>query len=85
MSPKSQDNCKLASWLMVVDQRNSSHQNWGPLDPISYTFCHMKMIQQSKLLKITFQTTFMLESRSRFSCKVIFMVKDYRSFCLDPS
>ena len=44
MSLESQDNWRLASWLMVVGQMNSSDQNWVSLDPISYNFCHMKMI-----------------------------------------
>jgi hypothetical protein len=57
---------------MVVDQRKSIGQNWGSLDPISYTFCHMKMIPRLKLLLMTFQTTFMLKSRAKFSWKVIF-------------
>ena len=50
MSLKSQENCKLASWLMVVGQMNSSNQNWVSLDPISYNFNHMKMIPREKLL-----------------------------------
>ena len=72
MSPKIQDNVKLARWFMVVDQRKSTGQNWGSLDPISYNFCHMKMIPRETLLKVTFQTTFMLRSRSSFAWKVIF-------------
>ena len=72
MSPKSQDNIKLASWFMVVDQRKSTDQNWGSLDPISYNVCLMKMIPRSKLLKMAFQTTFMLNSRASFAWKVIF-------------
>ena len=62
MSPKNQDNVKLASWFMVVDQRKSTGQNWGSLDPISYHLCHMKMIPRETLLKMTFLTTFMLKS-----------------------
>ena len=38
MSLKSQENWRLASWLMVVGQMNSSDQNWVSLDPISYNF-----------------------------------------------
>ena len=71
MSPKSQENVKLASWFMVVDQRKSTSQNWGSLDPISYNFCHMKMIPRDQLLKIKLQTTFMFKSRSIFAWKVI--------------
>ena len=44
MSPKSQYNGKLARWFMMVDQRNSSDQNRGPLNSISYNCYHMKMI-----------------------------------------
>ena len=84
MSPKNQDNVKLASWFMVVDQRKSTGQSWGSLDPISYNFCHMKIIPSEELLKITLQTTFMLRLRASFAWKVIFMVKDDRSFCLNP-
>ena len=36
MSLESQENWRLASWLMVVGQMNSSDQNWVSLDPISY-------------------------------------------------
>ena len=50
MSLKSQENCKLARWLMEVDQRNSSDQNWVSLDPISYNVYHMKMITRETLL-----------------------------------
>ena len=50
MSLKSQENCKLASWLMVVGQMNSSHQNWVSLEPISYNFHHMKIIPRETLL-----------------------------------
>ena len=50
MSQESQENWKLASWLMVVGQMNSSDQNWVSLDPISYNFHHMKIIPRSKLL-----------------------------------
>ena len=49
MSLKSQENWRLASWLMVVGQMNSSDQNQVPLDPISYTFYHMKMIPREML------------------------------------
>ena len=72
MSPKNQENVKLARWFMVVDQRKSIGQNWGSLDPISYNVCHMKMILREKLLKMTFQTTFMSKSRVILSWKVIF-------------
>ena len=72
MSPKRQKNVKLASWFMVVDLRKSTSQNWGSLDPISYNVCHMKMILREKLLKMTFQTTFMSKSRVILSWKVIF-------------
>ena len=60
MRPKYQDNDKLASWFMVVDQRKSIGQNWGSLDRISYNICHIKMIQREKLLFMTLQTTLML-------------------------
>ena len=43
-SQESQENWKLASWLMVVGQMNSSDQNWVSLDPIAYNFHHMKII-----------------------------------------
>ena len=72
MSPKSQDNVKLARWFMVVDQRKSTSQNWGSLDPISYNFYHIKMIKRETLLKMTFQKTLMLKSRRSFAWKVNF-------------
>ena len=72
MSPKSQDNIKLARWFMVVEQRKSTSQNLGSLDPISYNICHTKMIPRETLLLIKFQTTFMLKSRDSFACEVIF-------------
>ena len=75
MSPKSQENVKLASWFMVVDQRKSTGQNWGFLDPISYNFCHMKMIPREKLLQMTFQITLMLKDRAIFFWNVIFYGK----------
>ena len=50
MSEESQDIWKLASWLMVVGQMDSSDQKWVSLDPISYTFHHMEMIPREKLL-----------------------------------
>ena len=50
MSQESQENWKLASWLMVVGQMNSSDQNWVSLDPISYNFHHMEMITRETLL-----------------------------------
>ena len=72
MSPKDQDNFKFASSFMMVDQRKSIGQNWGSLDPISYTFCHMKIITRESLLLMTLKTTFMLWSRSSFAWKVTF-------------
>ena len=72
ISPKIQDNIKLASWFMVVDQRNSTGQNWGSPDPISYNFCHMKITPRDKLLMITFETTFIFNLRSSFTWKDIF-------------
>ena len=59
MSPKDQNNFKFANWFEEVDQRKSTSQNWGSLDPISYNFCHMKMIPRETLLLMTFQKTFM--------------------------
>ena len=49
MSLESQENWRLASWLMVVGQMNSSDQNWISLDSISYNYHHMKMIPREKL------------------------------------
>ena len=73
MSPKSQENVKLARWFMVVDQRKSTGQNWGSIDHISYNFYQMKMIPREKLHYMTFQTTFMLSSRGSLAWKVIFL------------
>jgi hypothetical protein len=50
MSQESQENWKLASWLMVVGQMIPSDQNWVSLDPISYNFHYIKMIPREKLL-----------------------------------
>ena len=50
MSQESPNNWRLASWLMVVGQMNSSAQNRVSLDPISYNFHHMKMIPRETLL-----------------------------------
>jgi hypothetical protein len=72
MSPKSQENAKLATWFMVVDQRKSTSQIRGCIDPISFNFCHMKMIPKETLLKMTFQKTLMLKYRGGFAWKVIF-------------
>ena len=72
MSPKSQENVKLERWFMVVDQRKSTSQNWGSIDPISFNFCHIKMIPRETLLKMTFQKTLMLKSRRSFAWKVFF-------------
>ena len=72
MSPKDQENVKLASWFMVVDQRKSTGQNWGSLDPISYNICHTKILSRETLLIMTLKTTFMLKSRDIFSWKVTF-------------
>ena len=44
MSLESQENWRLASWLMVVGQMNPSDQNWVSLDPIYYKLHHMKML-----------------------------------------
>jgi hypothetical protein len=44
ISPKDQENFKFTSWFKEVDQRKSTGQNWGSLDPISYKFCNIKMI-----------------------------------------
>ena len=33
MSPEDQENFKFASWFKEVDQRKSTGQNWGSLDP----------------------------------------------------
>ena len=50
MSQESQENWRLASWLVVIGQTNSSDQNWVSLDPISYNFHHMKIIPRANLL-----------------------------------
>jgi hypothetical protein len=72
MSPKNQENAKLERWFMVVDQRKSSSQIWGCIDPISFNFGHMKMIPKETLLKMTFQKTLMLKYKHGFAWKVIF-------------
>ena len=57
---------------MVVDQRKSTGQNWGSLDPISYNCCHMKMIPRETLLKMTIQKPLMLKPRGKYAWNVIF-------------
>ena len=85
MSPKSQANCKLASWLMVVDQRNSSDQNWGPLNRISYNFIIWKWFQEKRYSKWHSKQLSCWGLELVFFGKSFFMVKDYRSFCLNPN
>ena len=70
MSKKYQENFIFASWVMVVDQRKSTGQNWGSLDTISYDVCHMQMLPRETFLLMTLKTTLMLMSRDIFACKV---------------
>ena len=61
MIPKYQYNFKFASWFKEVEQRKSTSQNWGSLDPISYNFCHMKMIPRIKVTPYDTPNNFQVE------------------------